>query len=74
MYINENLPSSEKTGSLSREIHHIESNVKLVGIVGFFIGGLNETYKHTENFNRNNQLMLYSNKKDATVKLIILID
>lgn len=47
-----------------------QENIELittVGIVGFFIGTVLKINETKENFSRNNQLTIYTNKKMATV-------
>ena len=53
---------------------YLTENVELtcaVGILGFFIGAINQSAIKTEEFKRNSQLAIYTDKKAASVKIIL---
>ena len=44
-----------------------------VGLLGFFIGAINQTAHKVDEFKRNTQLSIYTDKKTATVNNLLMV-
>ena len=57
--------------SLNKRADFFTENYELVtsvGILGFFIGAVNQTAQKMDEFRRNTQLSIYTDKKTASVR------